>query len=43
LHPQATKHRKKRKKNKELDLLLRLGDGTHPLPEVTKQKEKRGK
>ncbi len=31
-----------KKKKKELDFLLRLGDGTHLLPEATKQKEKKG-
>jgi hypothetical protein len=25
-----------------LDFLLRLGDGNHPFPEATKQKEKKG-
>jgi len=39
LHPQATKHKEKRKKKKEMS---RLGDGAHPLLEVTKQKEKKG-
>jgi hypothetical protein len=42
LHPQATKHKEKRKKKRELDFLLRLGDDTHPLPKTTKQKEKGG-
>jgi len=39
LHPQATKHKEKRKKKRELS---RLGDDAHPLLEATKQKEKKG-
>jgi hypothetical protein len=38
LHPEATKHKEKRKKKRELS---RLGNGAHPLPKATKQKEKR--
>jgi hypothetical protein len=38
MHPQATKHREKRKKMKELDFMLRLGDDTHLLLEATKKK-----
>ncbi len=42
MHPQATKHKEKRKKKKELGFLPKLGDGAHPLLEATKQKEKKG-
>jgi hypothetical protein len=41
LHPQATKHRKKRKKMRELDFMLKFGDGAHPLLEATKPPKKR--
>jgi hypothetical protein len=42
LHPQAIKHKEKKRKKKELDFLSRLGDGDHPILEATKQKEKNG-
>ncbi len=41
MHPQATKHGGEKKK-KELDILPKRGDGAHPLPEATKEKEKKG-
>jgi hypothetical protein len=41
MHPQATKHREKRKKKREPDFVLRFGDGAHPFPEATKQKERK--
>jgi hypothetical protein len=40
LHPQATKHKEKRKKMRELDFLPRFGNGTHRIPETTKKKKK---
>jgi hypothetical protein len=41
LHPHVTEHREKRKKKKELDFLLKLCNGAHPLLEATKEKKKK--